>query len=121
MQALDSPVEIEKNNRLTNLRGVDEKAAYNKAKRTLAVVVAPAGRFKLQPIPPSADWQFHIAESCPAHCQYCYLAGSLSRPPVVRTYANLDASLARYEKPNADTSFEVSCYTDPLALELIFP
>jgi len=44
----------------------------------------------------------------------------LSGPPVVRAYANLDAilaNLARYEKPGADTSFEVSCYTDPLALE----
>lgn len=120
VQALNLPVEIEKNNRLTNLRGADEKATYNKAKRTLAVVVAPAGQFKLQPIPPSADWQFHIAEGCPAHCQYCYLAGSLSGPPVVRAYANLDAileNLARYEKPNQATTFEVSCYTDPLALE----
>lgn len=120
VQSLNLPVEIEKNNRLTGLRGTDERATYNKAKRTLAVVVAPPGQFKLQPIPPSADWQFHIAEGCPAHCQYCYLAGSLSGPPVVRAYANLDAilaNLARYEKPNADTSFEVSCYTDPLALE----
>jgi len=120
VQDLNLPVEIEKNNRLTGLRGADERATYNRAKRTLAVVVAPPGQFKLQPIPPSADWQFHIAEGCPAHCQYCYLAGSLSGPPVVRAYANLDAildNLARFEKPNAPTTYEASCYTDPLSLE----
>lgn len=120
VQNLNLPVEIEKSNRLTGLRESDERATYNKAKRTLAVVVAPPSQFKLQPIPPSADWQFHIAEGCPAHCQYCYLAGSLSGPPVVRAYANLDAildNLARFEKLNQDTSFEASCYTDPLSLE----
>jgi hypothetical protein len=33
---------------------------------------------RLQPIPPSADWRLDLAEGCPAHCQYCYLAGSLA-------------------------------------------
>jgi spore photoproduct lyase len=74
---------------------------------------------KLSPIPPSADWQFHLAEGCPAHCQYCYLAGSLSGPPVIRAYANLPQileNLGSYEGKTA-TSFEVSCYTDPLGIE----
>ncbi len=108
-------------NRLTGVRGEDERATYNIAKRTLAVVVAPPSQMKLQPIPPSADWQFHIAEGCPAHCQYCYLAGSLAGPPVIRVYANLPeilGNLARFEKTDKPTtSFEVSCYTDPLGLE----
>ena len=71
-----------KSNRLTGLRGGSARDEYVRAKTTLAVMVAPAAAGKLQPIPPSADWQFHIAEGCPAHCQYCYLAGSLSGPPV---------------------------------------
>jgi spore photoproduct lyase len=105
---------------VTGLRGPDERATYNTAKRTLAVVTAPPSQFKLQPIPPSADWQFHLAEGCPAHCQYCYLAGSLSGPPVVRVFANLPSileNLARYERPGTPTTFEASCYTDPLGIE----
>ena len=126
VEALGVPVEVLKSNRLTNLRGDDARATYNKAKRTLAVVNAAPGAAKLQPIPPSADWQFHLAEGCPAHCQYCYLAGSLAGPPVIRAFANLPFildNLAHYEKPGAGrnealgTTFEASCYTDPLSLE----
>ena len=126
MQARGIPVEVLKSNRLTGLRGADERETYNRAKRTLAVVNAPPGAFKLQPIPPSADWQFHLAEGCPAHCQYCYLAGSLAGPPVIRAFANLPAildNLPQYEKPGAGrneaqgTTFEASCYTDPLGIE----
>ena len=89
--------------------------------------------FRLQPIPPSADWQMTLAEGCPAHCHYCYLAGSLSGPPVVRAYANLPKMLehtATYEgtyppnktwqgpsDTNRPTTFEVSCYTDVLGIE----
>ena len=53
-------------------------------------------------------------------CQYCYLAGSLSGPPVLRVYANLPEildNLKHYDKPDAFTTFEASCYTDVLALE----
>ena len=105
--------------------------AYRDAKRTLAVVTASPSRRRLQPIPPSADWRFDLAEGCPAHCSYCYLAGSLAGPPIVRAYANLPEILA--ELPDAvgrgvvtsasptraaeGTTFECSCYTDPLALE----
>ena len=105
-------------NRVTGLRGEDERETYRLAKQTLAVVNAPPSIMKLQPIPPSADWQFHLAKGCPAHCQYCYLAGSLSGPPVTRAYANLPeilGHLAGYE--DGPTTFEVSCYTDPLGLE----
>ena len=105
--------------------------AYRDAKRTLAVVTASPSRRRLQPIPPSADWRFDLAEGCPAHCAYCYLAGSLAGPPIIRAYANLPEILA--ELPDAvghgrvtsastaraheGTTFECSCYTDPLALE----
>lgn len=114
------PVEVLKNNRLTGLRGEDERETYRIAKSTLAVVNAPPSQLKLQPIPPSADYQFHLAQGCPAHCHYCYLAGSLSGPPVIRVYANLPQileNLKNYFRPGAVTSFEASCYTDPLSLE----
>ncbi len=120
VQSLNLLIEELSQNRLKGLRGESERDTYNIAKRTLAVVTAPPSSFKLSPIPPSADWQFHLAEGCPAHCQYCYLAGSLSGPPVIRVFANLPQileNLANYEQQGKTTSFEVSCYTDPLGIE----
>ncbi len=120
VQVLNLPVEELPRNRLTGLRGESDRETYDISKRTLAVVTAPPGHFKLSPIPPSADWQFHLAQGCPAHCQYCYLAGSLQGPPVIRAFANLPQildNLAAYERPGNATSFEVSCYTDPLGIE----
>ncbi len=114
------PVEVLSGNRITGLRGKDVRATYRTAKNTLAVVNAPASAFKLRPIPPSADWQFHLAEGCPAHCQYCYLAGSLAGPPVIRVFANLPSilqNLGHYAPTGKLTTFEASCYTDPLGIE----
>ena len=109
------------------------RADYAWAKSTLAVVVAPPSALKPQPIPPSADWRIDLARGCPAHCQYCYLAGSLSGPPVTRVYANLDEVLAGVsshagqgtvtsgtaERGHEGTTFEMSCYTDPLGIESV--
>ncbi len=118
---LGLPIEELTVNRLSGLRGDDVRDTYRRAKSTLAVVTAPPSAMRLQPIPPSADWQFHIAEGCPAHCQYCYLAGSLSGPPVVRVFANLPEILqnnARYAPADGQAqTFEASCYTDPLGIE----
>ena len=114
------PVEILKNNRLTGLRGETERETYKLAKSTLAIVNASPSAFRLRPIPPSADFQFHLAEGCPAHCQYCYLAGSLQGPPTIRVFANLPLILKNtqnYRLPGKTTSFEASCYTDPLGIE----
>lgn len=111
----------------------DPRRAYAKAKSTLAVVVAPPSKRRLQPIAPSADWRVDLAEGCPAHCSYCYLAGSLKGPPITRVYANLDEildGLPAYlgqgtitsrsrDRAHEGTTFEASCYTDPLALESI--
>jgi spore photoproduct lyase len=99
----------------------------------LAVVVAPPGKRKLQPIAPSADWRVDLAEGCPAHCSYCYLAGSLKGPPITRVYANLEEILEtlpaylghgtitsrRAARAHEGTTFEASCYTDPLGIEPI--
>jgi spore photoproduct lyase len=120
-------IELLPGDRLPSLTGV----GYNEAKNTLAVTVAPPSKRKLQPIPPSADWRFDLAEGCPAHCQYCYLAGSLGGPPITRVYANLDEILSGLDEAvgagaitsrsarrrHEGTTFEASCYTDPLGLE----
>lgn len=116
----DLPVEVMKNNRLTGLKGATDKETYKIAKNTLAIVNAPPSAFRLRPIPPSADFQFHLAEGCPAHCQYCYLAGSLQGSPAIRVFANLPQILnntLNYRLPKEITSFEASCYTDPLSIE----
>ena len=124
--ALGSEVVRLRADRLTGLPD-----AYRDAKRTLAVVAASASRRRLQPIPPSADWRFDLAEGCPAHCSYCYLAGSLAGPPIIRAYANLAEILAglapavgqgtvtsaNAARAGEGTTFECSCYTDPLAIE----
>ncbi|WP_207454012.1 spore photoproduct lyase family protein [Herbiconiux sp. SYSU D00978] len=117
--------------RLTSPKGETEREAYARAKATLAVVVAPPSQLKPQPIPPSADWRLDLARGCPAHCQYCYLAGSLSGAPITRVYANLDDILAPISTLTGHgtvttgdaargiegTTFELSCYTDPLGIE----
>ena len=130
-EALGAEVVRLKANRLTGLTGEDARRAYAHAKTSFAIVVSPPGQRKLQPIPPSADWQFHLAQGCPAHCQYCYLAGSLSGPPITRAYANLPeileglrpyvgkGNVTSRSKSRAEegTTFEASCYTDPLGIE----
>ncbi len=120
------------NDRLTGLTASDNpRADYVRAKSTLAVVVASKAKRRLQPIPPSADWRFDLAEGCPAHCQYCYLAGSLAGSPITRVYANVDVILAGLSdyvgkgsvtsgsvaRSGEGTTFEASCYTDPLGIE----
>src|SRR5215217_737561 len=126
-----SDVELLPGDRLPNLRGDGDRAAFMRAKDTLALVVPAPSKRRLQPIPPSADWRVDLAEGCPAHCQYCYLAGSLAGPPVTRAYANLDEILAGLDhhvghgqvttgsaaRGAEGTTFEASCYTDPLGIE----
>ena len=126
-----SDVELLPGDRLPSLRGDDDRAAFMAAKDTMALVVPPPSKRKLQPIPPSADFRLDLAEGCPAHCQYCYLAGSLSGPPITRVWADLDEVLeglddyvgrgtitsGTLERGGEGTTFEASCYTDPLAIE----
>ena len=109
----------------------DEAAAYRQAKSTLAIAVCPPSKRRLQPIAPSADWRVDLAEGCPAHCAYCYLAGSLKGPPVTRAWANLpeiEAAVAERlgqgtitsrsrHRSHEGTTYEASCYTDPLGIE----
>lgn len=124
-------VEMLRGDRLTGLRGADDRETYALAKATLAVVTSPPSSRKLDPIPPSADWRVDLARGCPAHCQYCYLAGSLTGPPVTRVFGDLDEILAGLDpyvghgtitsrnaaRADEGTTFEASCYTDPLGIE----
>ena len=119
------------NDRVVLPKSSDDRTAYKLAKSTLAVVVASESKRRLQPIPPSADWRFDLAEGCHAHCQYCYLAGSLAGPPITRVYANVEEILdglgayvgqgavtsASAERAHEGTTFEASCYADPLGVE----
>jgi len=119
------------NDRLPPPADDDPRRGYAEAKSTLAVVVASPGKLKFQPIAPSADWRIDLAQGCPAHCSYCYLAGSLKGPPITRAYANLPevfAALPGYlgqgtitsrskVRVHEGTTFEASCYTDPLGIE----
>src|SRR4051794_22155265 len=124
-------IELLRGDRLPNLRGDGDRAAFMRAKQTLAVVVPAPSKRRLQPIPPSADCRSALAGGCPAHCQYCYLAGSLSGPPITRVFADLDEVLTDLDayvghgavtsgtagRGDEGTTFEASCYTDLLALE----
>ena len=124
-------IELLHGDRITGVRGDTERETYARAKATLAVVVSPDSARKLDPIPPSADWRVDLARGCPAHCQYCYLAGSLTGPPITRVYADLDRILdnldgyvgrgnitsTNAERAHEGTTFEASCYTDPLGIE----
>jgi spore photoproduct lyase len=124
-------IELLTGDRLPPTRGDDARSGYALAKSTLAVVVSPPSKRRLEPIPPSADWRVDLAVGCPAHCQYCYLAGSLGGPPITRVYADLDDILAGMDdyvgrgsvtsasaaRAAEGTTFEASCYTDPLGIE----
>ena len=117
--------------RLPSLKADGDREAYRLAKSTLAVVVASPAKRRLQLIPPSADWRFDLAQGCHAHCQYCYLAGSLAGPPITRVYANVEEILgglgayvglgavtsASAERADEGTTFEASCYADPMGVE----
>ena len=117
--------------RLPPLGAQTERDGYRLAKSTLAVVVASPAKRRLQPIPPSADWRFDLAEGCHAHCQYCYLAGSLAGAPITRVYANVEEILdglkayvgqgtitsASADRSSEGTTFEASCYADPMGVE----
>jgi spore photoproduct lyase len=121
------------NDRLALGLPADERQAYALAKATLAVVVAPPSKLKLDPIAPSADWRIDLAQGCPAHCSYCYLAGSLKGPPITRAYANIEEILENARnylgkgtitsrqdaRVHEGTTYEASCYTDPLGIEPI--
>ncbi len=54
-------VELLRGDRLPNLRGDGDRAAFMAAKDTLALVVPPPSKRRLQPIAPSADFRLDLA------------------------------------------------------------
>ena len=125
-------IDVLRGDRLPPLRAENDRATYALAKRTLAVVVAPPGKLKLQPIPPSADWRIDLAEGCPGPLPIL-LPGRLAvraadhpgvRQPVRDSVRHGRLCRPRHRSPSSSpdragegTTFEASCYTDPLALE----
>lgn len=100
--------------------GDTPRAQYAHAKRTLAIGVRQTLAFA--PSKPSADYALPLVTGCPGHCTYCYLQSTLGARPAVRVYVNLEeifAQAARYiaERTPAETMFEGSCTSDPVAVE----
>jgi spore photoproduct lyase len=54
-------IELLRGDRLPNLRGDGDRAAFMRAKDTLALVVPMPSERELQPVPPSADFRLDLA------------------------------------------------------------
>ena len=96
------------------------RARYAQAKLTLALGVRKTLEFATSK--PSADYALPIVTGCPGHCEYCYLQTTLGPRPAVRVYVNVDEILARAgeyiaRRAPAETLFEGSCTSDPVAVE----
>jgi spore photoproduct lyase len=115
------PVEtVRSHSRLPAPPGDTPRAQYAEAKRTLAIGVRQTLAFATSR--PSADYALPLVTGCPGHCTYCYLQSTLGARPAVRVYVNLEeifAQAARYmaERAPANTTFEGSCTSDPVAVE----
>ena len=122
-------IELLRGDRVTGVRGDDRprdlRAGQGDARRRRQ----PRLRPQLAPDPAERRLAGRPGRGCPAHCQYCYLAGSLTGPPITRVYADLDAHPRQPRRlrrprqrspptnagaPHEGTTFEASCYTDPL-------
>jgi len=95
---------------------------FEKAKNTLVVGVKKTLNFKS--CQPSADYRVVTSTSCPAKCEYCYLATNLGSAVYVRVYVNLEEILEAIKKhikknDKEITTFEASSSSDPVAVEHI--
>jgi spore photoproduct lyase len=115
------PVEyIESHNRLNPKEEMSPTALFNWTKETLVVGVKKTLRF--QSCQPSADYRLVTNTSCPAKCEYCYLAKSLGSASYLRVYVNIDEILEAVKKhikkgEGEIVTFEASSSSDPLAVE----
>ena len=123
-QKKDIPIKmIESHNRIDwGEKELPKKELFELAKSTLVVGVKKTLRF--QSCKPSADYRLVTGTSCPAYCQYCYLAATLGSAVYIRVYVNFEEILEavkkhikKSEKPI--TTFEASSSSDPLAVEHI--
>lgn len=114
---------IESHNRIDwGEKELSKKELFDLAKSTLVVGVKKT--LKFQCCKPSADYRLVTSTSCPAQCEYCYLAATLGSAVYVRVYVNIDDILKTAQKyinksDQSITSFEASSSSDPLAVEHI--
>lgn len=93
---------------------------YIQSKKT--IYVTTNAQKKLRSCKPSADYQFSLSSSCPAHCEYCYLQTTQGEKPFIKVFVNICDILNVIEKhidmnsPNI-VSFECGSITDPIATE----
>ncbi|OCL26432.1 spore photoproduct lyase [Orenia metallireducens] len=115
------PVEyIESHNRLNPKEEMSPTALFNWTKETLVVGVKKT--LKFQSCHPSADYRVVTNTSCPAKCEYCYLAKNLGSASYLRIYVNIDEILEAVKKhidkgEGKLVTFEASSSSDPLAVE----
>lgn len=114
---------IESHNRIDwGEKELSKKELFELAKSTLVVGVKKT--LKFQCCKPSADYRIVTSTSCPARCEYCYLAATLGSAVYIRVYVNINEILDKAQKyiDKSDqniTTFEASSSSDPLAVEHI--
>ncbi|GAB6098405.1 spore photoproduct lyase [Halanaerocella petrolearia] len=111
---------IESHNRVRADKEMEPTELFNWTKETLVVGVKKTLKFKS--CKPSADYRVVTSTSCPAKCEYCYLAKNLGAASYVRIYVNLDEILKAVKKHirkgRGDiVTFEASSSSDPVAVE----
>jgi spore photoproduct lyase len=113
---------IESHNRVKWEKEMTPLELFEKAKETLVVGVKKTLRFKS--CQPSADYRVVSSTSCPAKCEYCYLATNLGSAVYVRVYVNIKEIIRAIKKhirksDKEITTFEASSSSDPVAVEHI--
>lgn len=111
---------IKSHNRVSPKEEMTPIQLYNWGKESLVVGIKKSLRF--QPCKPSADYRVVTSTSCPAKCEYCYLAKNLGATAHVRVYVNLKEILKAIKKHirkghGEIVSFEASSSSDPIAVE----
>ena len=120
-RAKNNPIEyIKSHNRVRAKKEMGPTELFNWTKETLVVGVKKTLKFKS--CQPSADYRVVTSTSCPAKCEYCYLAKNLGSASYVRIYVNIDEILKAVKKHirkghGEIITFEASSSSDPIAVE----
>lgn len=114
---------IESHNRIDwGEKELSKKELFDLAKSSLVIGIKKT--LKFQCCKPSADYRIVTSTSCPAQCEYCYLAATLGSAVYIRVYVNIDDILRTAQtyidkSDQSITTFEASSSSDPLAVEHI--
>ncbi|WP_408956320.1 spore photoproduct lyase [Natroniella sp. ANB-PHB2] len=111
---------IESHNRVRAEKEMNPIELFNWNKETLVIGVKKTLNFKS--CQPSADYRLVTSTSCPAKCEYCYLAKNLGSAAYLRIYVNLKEILKAVKKHirkgrGEIITFEASSSSDPVAVE----